>query len=160
MKHYTAIPVFIADDKPDEQGQIIERVNVTMPDIPVPVTGKNDHVIGEATLQWDGDTIVADIALDDRVDTDGGGAGITPAVFGEGAPIEGSEGRWSLTIGGIMMGAWHNADRRIGPIPAGCYVVPCPKCKAPGGKRCNPSTLGRHRFHKARVDAYGEQSTK
>lgn len=39
------------------------------------------------------------------------------------------------------------------PAPTGPLAVGCPKCHAEPGDRCNPRTLGRHMFHKARVDA-------
>lgn len=40
------------------------------------------------------------------------------------------------------------------PEPTGPLSVSCPKCHAEPDRRCNPRTLGRHLFHKARVDHY------
>lgn len=31
--------------------------------------------------------------------------------------------------------------------------VACPKCRAEPGRRCNASTLGRHKFHRPRIEA-------
>lgn len=48
--------------------------------------------------------------------------------------------------------------RRLLPAPApeeglGALAVPCPRCGAAEGQRCNPATLGRYRYHLARVEA-------
>ena len=35
-------------------------------------------------------------------------------------------------------------------------AVTCPRCKAASGEPCDPRTLGRYPYHKARVDAVAE----
>lgn len=37
--------------------------------------------------------------------------------------------------------------------PNGALRVACPRCHAEIGKDCDAATLGRHSFHKARIDA-------
>lgn len=44
-----------------------------------------------------------------------------------------------------------------GPKPSGPITVACPRCKAAVGERCDQRTLGRHLYHRARVDAVEEQ---
>ena len=39
------------------------------------------------------------------------------------------------------------------PRPMGILRVACPRCHAEIGKDCDAATLGRHSFHKARIDA-------
>ena len=36
----------------------------------------------------------------------------------------------------------------------GVTYVPCPRCGAKQGQNCDPRTLGRHYYHKARRDAW------
>lgn len=50
-------------------------------------------------------------------------------------------------------------ERRFEPrdkTPDDPLIVTCPTCKAEPGQGCNRATLGRYRFHKARVDAFEE----
>ena len=37
--------------------------------------------------------------------------------------------------------------------PNGALRVACPRCHAEIGKDCDAATLGRHMYHKARIDA-------
>jgi len=43
--------------------------------------------------------------------------------------------------------------RRYSRLP-GPDSMPCPKCKAEPGEPCDRRTLGRHSYHRARVDAF------
>jgi len=38
--------------------------------------------------------------------------------------------------------------------PKGPATVACTRCGADAGVACNPQTLGKHQFHKARIDAW------
>jgi len=40
-------------------------------------------------------------------------------------------------------------------LPPYALDVACPRCKAEPGEPCSRRTLGRHRFHLARVEAHG-----
>lgn len=59
----------------------------------------------------------------------------------------------AIAMAGAGEGARLPRQIRKPAPPTGARAVACPRCKAGAGEGCDQRTLGRHTFHKARVDA-------